>query len=157
MSTKSHYAAHEGTALAGAKVLIVETRYYDEIAEQLLVGARAVLDAASVHHDIVTVPGALEIPAAIAFAERTRDYDGFVTLGCVIRGATTHYEIVSEESARALMDLTVDRGIALGNGILTVENEDQALERADPARLDKGGGAAAACLAMIGIKRRFAR
>lgn len=163
MSTKSHSAAFDAGAVRGARVLIVEARFYDDLADALLKGARAVLDAAGVAHDTVTVPGALEIPAAIAFARRgaaagtAPAYDGFVALGTVVRGETTHYEIVSEESARALMDLSVREPIALGNGILTVENDAQAWERADSGRLDKGGGAAAACLAMIALERRFGR
>jgi 6,7-dimethyl-8-ribityllumazine synthase len=156
MSTQSHYASYDPALVAGARVLIVEARFYDALADAALTGAKAVLEAASVRFDVVTVPGALEIPAAVGFAEGGRaGYDGYVALGCVIRGATTHYEIVSGESARALMDLSVGQRLALGNGILTVENEEQAWERADPARLDKGGGAAAACLAMIALKRRF--
>lgn len=157
MSTKSHTAAFDPDAVRGAHVLIVEARFYDDLADALLAGARAVLDAAGVTHETVTVPGALEIPAVVAFAERAggRRPDGYVALGTVIRGETTHYEIVSEESARALMDLTVREPLALGNGILTVENDAQAWERARADRLDKGGGAAAACLAMIALKRRF--
>ena len=160
MSTKSHFAAFDPGLVRGAHVLVVEARFYDDLADALLAGARAVLDAAGASHTVVTVPGALELPAVIAFALNSaaaggRRYDGFVVLGTVIRGATTHYEIVSGESARALMDLTTARAIALGNGIITVENDEQAWERADPARLDKGGGAAAAALAMIAIKRGF--
>jgi 6,7-dimethyl-8-ribityllumazine synthase len=156
MSTKSHVAAFDAAAVSGARVLIVEARFNAEIADALIAGARQVLEAAGVEVDIATVPGALEIPAAVAFAEESgENYDGYVALGCVIRGETTHYDIVAGESARALMDLAVDRQIAIGNGILTVENDGQAWERADSARLDKGGGAAAACLAMIGLKKRF--
>lgn len=158
MSTKHHLAAFDAAAVAGARVLVVEARFNGEIADALLAGARRVLEDAGVGVDVATVPGALEIPAAIAFAlDSGAAYDGFVALGCVIRGATTHYEIVSMESARALMDLSVARQIALGNGILTVENDEQAWERADAGRLDKGGGAAAACLAMIALKKRFDR
>lgn len=156
MSTKSHTAAFDAAAVAGARVLIVEARFNAEIADALIDGARRVLEAAGATIDIATVPGALEIPAAIAFAlDSGENYDGFVALGCVIRGATTHYEIVSNESARALMELSVNQRIALGNGILTVENDEQAWERADIGRLDKGGGAASACLAMIALKKRF--
>jgi 6,7-dimethyl-8-ribityllumazine synthase len=160
MTTKSHYADHDPALTRGSRVLIVEARFYDGLADALLAGAEAVLAQAGVETTVVTVPGALEIPAVIAFAVAQgratgTPFDGFVALGCVIRGETTHYEIVSGESARALMDLSVAERIALGNGILTVENEDQAWERARADRLDKGGGTAAACLAMMGIKRRF--
>lgn len=159
MSTKSHYATF-GDLGPGRRVLIVEARFYEDLADAQLAGARAVLDAAGVAHEVVTVPGALEIPAVIAIAERAAAaggprFDGYVALGCVIRGETTHYDIVAGESSRALMDLSVDRALAIGNGILTVENDAQAWERARADRLDKGGGAAAACLAMIGIKGRF--
>ncbi|TFF20431.1 6,7-dimethyl-8-ribityllumazine synthase [Jiella endophytica] len=141
-------------------ILIVEARFYDHIADHLLAGAKAALEAEGATFEVVTVPGALEIPAAIGFAlsgadEGGADFDGFVALGCVIRGETFHFDIVAGESARALMMLSVDEGIALGNGILTVENEEQALVRADPARKDKGGEAAKAALAMIAIRDRF--
>lgn len=158
MSTQIHYGQFDPTAVSGAHVLIVEARFYDGFADALLSGAKAVLDQAKVTYDVVTVPGALEIPAVIAVAlkaEASRGYDGYIALGTVIRGATTHYEIVSNESARGLMALSTDHAIALGNGILTCETEDQAWERAKPSELDKGGGAAAAALAMIGIRRRF--
>jgi 6,7-dimethyl-8-ribityllumazine synthase len=156
MSTKSHVAAFDAAAVAGARVLVVEARFNGEIADALLAGARRTLDAAGVAVDVVSVPGALEIPAAIVFAlESDAPYDGYVALGCVIRGETSHYDIVAGESARALMDLSINESLALGNGILTVENDAQAWDRADPARLDKGGGAASACLAMIALKRRF--
>ncbi|GAB4187334.1 MAG: 6,7-dimethyl-8-ribityllumazine synthase [Thalassobaculales bacterium] len=136
-------------------VLIVEARFYDELSDALVRGAEAVLDAAGASHERLTVPGALEVPGAIRMAADSRRFDGFVALGCVMRGETTHYEHVCTESARGLMDLTVRDRLAIGNGILTVEDEAQAWERADPARLDKGGGAASACLAMIGVKARF--
>lgn len=144
------------------RVLVVEARFYQEIADHLLAGARAVLAEAGANVDLVTVPGALEIPAVVSMALRAarenpnaRHYDGYVVLGTVIRGETTHYEVVAIQSNRALMDLAACEGIALGNGILTVENEAQALARARPDDMDKGGGAAAACLAMIGVQRRF--
>jgi len=136
------------------RVLVIEARFYDRYADMLLSGARAELDASGVMYDVVTVPGALEIPAAIVFALGT-GYDAYVALGCVIRGETSHYDIVAGESARALMDLTMSHGLCLGNGILTVENEAQALDRADPARQNKGGGAARAALEMILIRERF--
>jgi 6,7-dimethyl-8-ribityllumazine synthase len=141
-------------------VLIVEARFYDHLADMLAAGAEAALRAAGATFDRIAVPGALEIPGAIALAERGRQggmgasYDGYVALGCVIRGETGHYDIVAGESARGIMDLTL-RGMAVGNGVLTVEDEAQAIRRADPAQMDKGGGAAQACLALIALKRRF--
>ena len=162
MSTQLHHAAFDRDAVEGARVLIVEAGFNPELVGALRAGALAVLEAAGVEHDVVTVPGALEIPAAIAYAlvaadetDEGVDYDGFIALGCVVRGATGHYDIVAGESSRALMDLSVQEAIAIGNGILTVENDDQAWERADPKRLDKGGAAAAAVLAMIGLRRQF--
>ena len=160
MSTKSHYAHHDPALVAGAKVLIVEARFYDGIADALLAGAKAMFERAGVDCDVISVPGALEIPAVVAIANTAeqragRTYEGYVALGCVIRGETTHYDIVAGESSRALVDLAVGSGLAIGNGILTVENDEQAWERARSDRLDKGGGAAAACLAMIAIRRRF--
>jgi 6,7-dimethyl-8-ribityllumazine synthase len=136
-----------------AKILIVEARFYAHLNDLLLEGARAVLAAAGHAHETVTVPGALEVPGAIALAADR--YDAFVALGVVIRGETFHFEIVAGESARALMALTLD-GLAIGNGILTVENEAQALARADPADKDKGGEAAKAALAMLALRERFA-
>lgn len=141
-------------------ILIIEARFYDTIADALLEGAKAKLEEAGAKYDVVTVPGALEIPAAIGFAltgadEGGPDYDGFVALGCVIRGETYHFEIVAGESARALTDLSVHDNLAIGNGILTVENEDQAFERARRDRKDKGGGAAATVLAMIALREKM--
>ena len=138
-----------------AKVLIVEARFYPHINDLLLSGARAALDDAGHRHETVTVPGALEIPAAIALAADGGAFDAFVALGVVIRGETYHFEIVSGESARGLMALTLD-GVAVGNGILTVESEAQALVRADPKQGDKGGGAALAALALLDLRSRFA-
>jgi 6,7-dimethyl-8-ribityllumazine synthase len=135
------------------RVLIVEARFYPEISDALLEGAVAALGS-EVVTDRITVPGALEIPAAIRLAAGR--YDGFVALGCVIRGETHHFEIVANESARGLMDLMVRDGLCIGNGILTVEDEAQALHRAREGELDKGGDAARACLALIALKRRFA-
>ena len=145
--------------LKDARILIVEARFYDDIADALLAGATAALDRAGTAHDRVSVPGALEIAPAIAIltdeaAKRGRPYDGAVALGCVIRGETIHFEVVSNESARALMDLSVAARLPLGNGILTVENEAQAWERARADRSDKGGDAARAALAMIRLQRR---
>jgi 6,7-dimethyl-8-ribityllumazine synthase len=136
-------------------LLIVEARFYDAIADAALAGAGAAIAAAGATHEVLTVPGALEIPAAIAFADASGQYDGYVALGCVIRGETYHFEVVAGESARAIMALTLD-GLAIGNGILTVENEAQAWARADRARKDKGGEAAKAALAMIAVKAKFA-
>ncbi|MCC6919744.1 MAG: 6,7-dimethyl-8-ribityllumazine synthase [Alphaproteobacteria bacterium] len=145
----------------GPHLLLVEARFYDDISDGLLEGAKLALDAANATYDRMIVPGALEIPYAIRMAAEASDegsiqkpYDGYVALGCVIRGETTHYEIVSEQSARGIMDLTLE-GLAIGNGILTVENEEQAWERASAEKLDKGGGAAAAALAMITIRRKL--
>ena len=134
-----------------ARFLIVEARFYDHLNDQLIEGARAALEADGHEVEVLTVPGALEIPGAIAMAAETGRYDGFV----VIRGETYHFEIVAGESARGIMALTMD-GIAIGNGILTVENEDQALVRADPAQKDKGGEAAKAALALLALSERFA-
>ena len=136
--------------------LIVEARFYDALADTQVAGAERALSKAGASWDRISVPGALEIPAAIAFAESgVRHYDGYVALGCVIRGETTHYEIVCGESARALMDLAVAENLAIGNGILTVENAKQAWDRADLNRKDKGGGAAEAALAMVALKQEF--
>lgn len=134
-------------------LLIVEARFYDALADALLDGARHALDAAGATHEVVTVPGALEIPGAVGLAADR--FDGFVALGTVIRGETYHFEVVASESARGLMALTLD-GLAIGNGILTVEDEDQAWARANRAQKDKGGEAAKAALAMIALRERFA-
>jgi 6,7-dimethyl-8-ribityllumazine synthase len=146
--------------LPGARFLIVEARYYDDVGEMLMTGARAAFAAAGATYDVHEVPGALEIPAAIAIvldgaAAAGRPYDGAVALGCVIRGETFHFEIVAGDSSRALMDMSVARKLALGNGILTVETLAQAEERADPARGDKGGDAARAALTVAALKRSF--
>lgn len=137
-----------------AKFLIVEARFYNHLNDMLIEGATAALEAEGHRADVITVPGALEIPGAIAMAAESGRYDGFVAIGAVIRGETYHFEIVAGESARGIMALTMD-GIAIGNGILTVENEAQALERADPSRKDKGGEAAKAALAMMHMKSQF--
>ena len=138
-----------------AKFLIVEARFYDHLNDMLVAGAKAALKAAGHQADVVTVPGALEIPGAIGLADQSDLYDGYVAIGVVIRGETYHFEIVAGESARGIMALTMD-GLAIGNGILTVENEQQALVRADPAQKDKGGEAAKAALAMLALRERFA-
>lgn len=137
-----------------AKFLIVEARFYDHLNDMLIEGARAALKAAGHKVEVLTVPGALEIPGAISLAENSGDYAGYVGIGVVIRGETYHFEIVAGESARGIMALTMD-GIAIGNGVLTVENEAQALVRADPAQKDKGGEAAKAALALYELKERF--
>ncbi|MDD4615544.1 MAG: 6,7-dimethyl-8-ribityllumazine synthase [Alphaproteobacteria bacterium] len=143
-------------------VMIVEARFYEDIADLLLLGAKRALDRVHATYEVVTVPGALEIPAAISFAIRALDYDpvrrrseGYIALGCVLKGGTRHDEIVAFESARGLQDLAVRKVLAVGNGILTCETKEQALERADPARMDKGGGAAEACLRMLELKHKF--
>ena len=138
-------------------VLLVEAPYYAHIAEQLRRGAERALEAAGATHEVVEVPGAFEIPAAIGMVARaTRRFDGFVALGCVIRGETTHYDHICAESARGLQDLAVRDGLAIGYGILTVENEAQALVRAGAERRDKGGEAVRACLALVDLRRRLA-
>lgn len=137
-----------------AKFLIVEARFYDHLNDMLIAGARSALDAAGHQAEVVTVPGALEIPGTIALAAECGRYDGYVAIGVVIRGETYHFEIVAGESARGIMALTMD-GIPIGNGILTVENDEQAIVRADPAQKDKGGEAAKAAVAMLDLKQRF--
>ena len=138
-----------------ARFLIVEARFYDHLNDMLVDGARKALTGAGHDVDVLTVPGALEIPGAIVLADESDQYDGFVAIGVVIRGETYHFEIVAGESARGIMALTMD-GMAIGNGILTVENEEQALVRADPAQKDKGGEAAKAALTLYELRNRFA-
>jgi len=147
-------------SMPGVRILLVEGRFYDHINDELVAGAREAVEIVGGSVDLLTVPGCLEVPTAIAIAldaaaAAGNAYDGVVALGCVIRGETTHYEIVSGESARALMDLAVARKLALGNGILTVENEAQALERAFRSKMDKGGDAARAALALVALKRKL--
>ncbi len=137
-----------------ARILIVEARFYAHLNDMLVAGARAELEAHGHTVEVLTVPGALEIPGAIALAAEAELYDAYVAIGVVIRGETYHFEIVAGESARAIMALTMD-GIAIGNGILTVENEEQAVVRADPAQKDKGGEAAKAALALLSLQERF--
>jgi 6,7-dimethyl-8-ribityllumazine synthase len=137
-----------------ARILIAEARFYPQLSDMLLAGARAALEAAGHEHETITVPGALELPGAIALAAKSGRYCGFVALGVIIRGETYHFEAVSNESARGLMDLTL-QGVPVGNGILTVEDEAQAIVRADPAQADKGGGAARAALALVDVAVRF--
>ena len=148
------------TSTVPPRLLIIEARFYDDLSDALLDGAKAALDAAGALYDVVTVPGALEIPAVVSFAldaaeEGGADYDGFVALGCVIRGETYHFDIVANESCRALMDLAVEESLAIGNGILTVENEAQAWARARRGEGDKGGFAARAALTMIALRDRL--
>lgn len=138
-----------------ANFLIVEARFYAHLNDMLVSGARAALEEAGHSVEVLEVPGALEIPAAIAMAADCGRYDGFVAIGVVIRGETYHFEIVAGESARGIMALTMD-GIAIGNGILTVENEEQALVRADPAQKNKGGEAALAAMALSRLQSKFA-
>ena len=137
-----------------AKFLIVEARFYDHLNDMLVAGASAALKAAGHEVEVLTVPGALEIPGAISLASESDLYDGYVAIGVVIRGETYHFEIVAGESARGIMALTMD-GMAIGNGILTVENEEQALVRADSAQKDKGGEAAKAAMALLALRERF--
>lgn len=136
-------------------VLIVEARFYEDLADELVKGAMAALDAAGVTYDRIAVPGAFEIPAAIAYAAQGDKYAGYVALGCVIRGETTHYDYVCGESARGLQNLAIQQRLAIGYGILTCENGDQAWARASVSKKNKGKDAAEACLAMIGLKQRF--
>ena len=138
-----------------AHLLIAEARFYAHLNNLLLAGARAAIEGAGHTHETITLPGALELPGAISIADESRRFDAFVGLGVVIRGETWHFEIVAGESARGIMALTMD-GIAVGNGILTVENEAQALARADPEHMNKGGEAARAALALLDLKTRFA-
>ena len=137
-----------------ATILIAEARFYPHLNDLLLKGARAAIESAGHKHETITVPGALELPAAISLTARSGRFCAFVALGVVIRGETYHFEIVAEESARALMELTL-QGFAIGNGIVTVENEEQARIRADPARGDKGGDAARAALALYELREKY--
>lgn len=137
------------------KILIVEARFYDDMADALVEGAAAVLDEAGIVFDRVAVPGVLEVPVAIKYAAATDQYDGYVALGVVIRGETTHYDIVCNESARALMELGIKDGLAIGNGVQTVENAEQAWARCKKSEKDKGGGAAKATLALMGLRKSW--
>ena len=161
MADARRAALKDQTEIAGARALIVEARYYESIAEQLLTGAMRALEQANAEVDRVTVPGALEIPAAIAIAvegaaRQRRPYDGVVALGCVIQGETFHFDVVATQSARALMDYSVAHQMPVGNGILTVDNEAQAISRGNPDGGNKGGEAAKAALALAALKRRTA-
>jgi 6,7-dimethyl-8-ribityllumazine synthase len=145
-----------GTTKIKARVLIIEAPYYQAISEEQAKGAIAAVERAGAKWERLSVPGALEIPGAIALAHASKKYDAYVALGCVLRGETTHYDIVSNESSHGLMNLTL-QGLCIGNGILTCENEDQAWARARVNEMDKGGGAAEAALAMLRIKRSFTK
>lgn len=153
--TEQHYSLDLPVFDKPVKLLIVVAPYYKDIADNLVAGAKAVAARAGAEVDLVEVPGALEIPPAIAIAGRMADYDGYVALGCIIRGETTHYDTVCNDSSRGLMMLGLG-GACIGNGILTVENRDQAVVRADPAGQDKGGGAAAAALHLVALSRKWA-
>ena len=155
-------AKRDSNGVKGARILVVEARYYDAIGADLLAGAIRAIEAAGATYDLIGVAGALEIPAGMAIAldaakAAGRPYDGAVALGCVVRGETFHFEIVAGESARALMDMSVARRLALGNGILTTETIAQAEERADPERGDKGGEAARAAIGLAHLARRLGR
>jgi len=152
-SARRKVTKQSGPKRSAMRMLIVEARFYDTIADKLLEGARAVLDEAGVEYDVVTVPGALEIPGAIAMALHATPYAGAIALGCVIEGQTYHFEVVSNESARGLMDLATRERLAIGNGILTVDSEQQALERLGGAHGHKGADAARAALVMARLKR----
>ncbi len=143
----------KAVAVRGAHVLVVESRYYADIADALWAGAERALDRAGVTYERLAVPGALEIPQAIAIAAKGRRFDGAIALGCVIRGETSHYDIVAGESARALMDYAIAYRFPIGNGVLTVDTEAQAKARADGSKLDKGGDAVAAALSLIALRR----
>jgi len=160
MAEPRRNAGTEASHLKGVRILVVEARFYDDIADALLAGATRALDQAGAVYDCVSVPGSLEIPAAITIAldaaERAgKPYEGAVALGCVIRGDTIHFEIVSFESSRGLMDISRTRGVPIGNGIVTVDNNAQAWTRARMEQADKGGDAARAALALIRLKRRL--
>lgn len=145
--------AEKAVAVRGAHVLVVESRYYADIADALWAGAERALDKAGVTYERLAVSGALEIPQAIAIAAKGRRFDGAIALGCVIRGETSHYDIVAGESARALMDYAIAHRFPIGNGVLTVDTEAQAKARADGSKLDKGGDAVAAALSLIALRR----
>lgn len=155
-SAETHYSPPLPDFDPAPRILIVVAPYYKDIADALVAGAKRVIEGAGGFWEIAEVPGALEIPTAIAIAQRQAEFDGHVALGCVIRGETTHYDTVCNDSSRGLMQLGLS-GACIGNGILTVENRDQAVVRADPEGQDKGGGAAAAALHLIALQRRFRR
>ena len=156
MAGASHYNMDTPRFEDAPKILIVRSPYYKDIADNLVAGAVAEFETAGATYEVIDVPGALEIPTAIGIAERMSNFDGYVALGCVVRGETTHYETVCNDSSRALQLLGL-QGLCIGNGILTVENRKQAEVRADPADQNKGGGAAAAALHLIAIARKWGR
>ncbi len=151
---ETHYILPRPAFDKPVKLLIVVAPYYRDIADQLIAGAKAEIEAVGGTHDLVEVPGALEIPTAIGMAERLSNFDGYVALGCVIRGETTHYETVCNDSSRGITLLGL-QGLCVGNGILTVETRDQAVVRADPDQQNKGGGAAAAALHLVALARKW--
>jgi 6,7-dimethyl-8-ribityllumazine synthase len=156
MAGASHYTLPRPEFDKPVKLLIVVAPYYKDIADELIAGAKAEIEAAGGTWDLVEVPGALEVPTAIGIAARMSNFDGYVALGCVIRGETTHYDTVCNDSSRALTMLGL-QGLCIGNGILTVENHEQAAVRAEPKGQNKGGGAAAAALHLIALSRKWGR
>ena len=154
-STEEHGTLPLPAIAPAPRLLLVAAPFYRKVADNLIAGARAVLDGAGATHDLVEVPGALEVPVAIRLAAESGPYEGYVALGCIIRGEATHYDTVCNDSSRGLMLLGIERGLAIGNGILTCENMAQAEVRADPSEMDKGGGAAAAALHLVALARRF--
>lgn len=156
MAGPSHYIMPRPSFDKPVKLLVVASPYHKDIYDMQVAGAVAEIEAAGATYELIDVTGALEIPTSIAIAERMSNFDGYVALGCVIRGATTHYDTVCNDSSRALQMMGL-QGICIGNGILTVENHDQAVERADPAQMNKGAGAAAAALHLIATSRKWGR
>lgn len=156
MAGSTHFMLPRPTFDKPVKLLIVASPYYKDIYDMQVAGAVAEIEAAGGSYDLIDVTGALEIPTSIAIAERMSNFDGYVALGCVIRGATTHYDTVCNDSSRALQLLGL-QGVCIGNGILTVENHEQAVERADPAQMNKGAGAAAAALHLVALTRKWGR
>lgn len=136
-------------------ILIIEARFYNEINDQMIEGASDVLDRSECNYEVITVPGALELPLALKWSAQTKKFDAFIVIGCVIRGETTHYELVSENCVRGVMDVSLQYDIPVGNGVLTVENMKQALDRANKAQQNKGGAAAEAALRMLKIKQEL--
>ncbi|MBR2658171.1 MAG: 6,7-dimethyl-8-ribityllumazine synthase [Loktanella sp.] len=156
MAGPSHYIMPLPEFDKPVKILIVASPYYKDISDHQIAGAVAEIEKAGATHDMVHVPGALEIPTAVGIAARMSNFDGYVALGCVIRGETTHYDTVCNDSSRALQLLGL-QGLCIGNGILTVENHAQAAVRADPAQMNKGGGAAAAALHLVALARKWGK
>ncbi|MAM61019.1 6,7-dimethyl-8-ribityllumazine synthase [Maritimibacter sp. UBA3975] len=152
--TETHYTMPRAEFDEPVKILIVVAPYYRDIADDLIAGAKAEIEASGAAWELIEVPGALELPTAIRIADRTADFDGYVALGCVIRGETTHYDTVCNDSSRGLSTLGL-AGLCIGNGILTVENREQAVVRAAPSEMNKGGGAAAAALHLVALSRKW--